>query len=123
MVQTVETPESLQLLAPDVELDMSELIDGRVYRGRDGACSCWESLHEDVWSELRMETEAIEEHGNTVVALVNCHAVGKRSGVPLDFKAAWVATLDDGLVKTARFTLDRQAALESACRAPGFSLV
>jgi ketosteroid isomerase-like protein len=123
VVQTVETTESLQLLAPDVELDMSELIDGRVYRGRDGACACWESLHEDVWAELRMETEAIEQHGSTVVALVNCHAVGKRSGVPVDFEAAWVATLDDGLVKTARFTLDRQAARESARRAPGFSLV
>jgi len=123
VVQTVETPETLQFLAPDVELDMSELIDGRVYRGREGACAYWEALHEDVWAELRMETEAIEEHGDTVVALVNCHAVGQRSGVPVDFKAAWIATLEDGLVKSARFTLDREAALASACPARGFSLV
>jgi ketosteroid isomerase-like protein len=122
VVQTVETPERLNSLAPDVELDMSELIDGRVYRGRDGACAYWESLHADVWAELRMETEAIEERGDTVVALVNCHAVGKRSGTPVDLKAAWVATLDDGLVTRARFTLDREAALDAAGLAADVSL-
>jgi ketosteroid isomerase-like protein len=114
VVQTVETHEGLDLLAPSGELDVSELIDGRVYRGRDAVRAYWESLHADVWQQLTMETEAIEERGDVVIALVNCHAVGKRSGVPVDFRAAWVATREDGLVTSARFTLDREAALAAA---------
>lgn len=114
MVQTVETHEGLHRLAPSVELDVSELIDGRVYRGRDAVRDYWESLHADVWQELTMETEAIEERGDVTVALVNCRAVGKRSGVPVDFRAAWVASVEDGLITSLRFTLDREAALAAA---------
>jgi ketosteroid isomerase-like protein len=122
MVATVDSHHGLDLLAPDAELDLSELIDGRVYRGRDAVRAYCESLLADVWRELSMEVEAIEEHGDLAVALVNCHAVGKQSGVPVDFRAAWVATLDDGLVTSARFTLDTEAALGAAEPAAGVSL-
>jgi ketosteroid isomerase-like protein len=104
----------LEHLCPDVELDLSELIDGRVHRGRDSVCAYLDSLHGDVWSELTMEPEEVAEGDGVVVALVRCRAVGRASGVPVETRAAWVATLDDGRIKTARFTLDRERALEAA---------
>jgi ketosteroid isomerase-like protein len=122
VVTATEIQDGLDLLSPDVELDVSELIDGRVYRGRDAVRAYVEALHADVWRELRMEIDGIEDGGDVVIALVNCHAVGKRSGVPVDFRAAWVATLDDGLVTRARLTLDREAALDAAQNAAGLTL-
>jgi ketosteroid isomerase-like protein len=104
----------LEHLCPDVELDLSELIDGRVHRGRDSVRAYLDSLQEDVWAEFTMEPEAIAEGDGVVVALVRCRAVGRASGVPVEAPAAWVATLDDGRIKTARFTLDRERALEAA---------
>jgi ketosteroid isomerase-like protein len=103
----------LEHLCPDVELDLSEVIDGRVHRGRDSVRAYLEALHADVWSELSMEPEAIAEGHGVIVALVRCRAVGRASGVPVEVPAAWVATLDDGRIKTARFTLDRERALEA----------
>lgn len=106
--------QGLEHLCPDVELDLSELIDGRVHRGRDSVREYLHSLHADVWSELTMEPEAVAEGHGGVVALVRCRAVGRASGVPVEVPAAWVATLDDGRIKTARFTLDRDRALAAA---------
>jgi ketosteroid isomerase-like protein len=105
---------SLEHLCPDVELDLSELIDGRVHRGRDSVRAYLDSLQEDVWAELTMEPSAIAEGDGVIVALVRCRAVGRASGVPVEVPAAWVATLDDGRIKTARFTLDGERALEAA---------
>jgi ketosteroid isomerase-like protein len=106
----------LGLLCPDVVLDVSELPDGRVYRGREAVEAYWESLHTDVWRELTMEFEEIVEHGDRVVALVRCHGVGRGSGVPVQMPAAWLATLRDGLVASARLTLDRERALTAVTR-------
>jgi ketosteroid isomerase-like protein len=103
----------LGLLCPDVELDVSELPDGRIYRGREAVQAYWESLRTDVWRELTMEFEEIDERGDVVVALVRCSGVGRGSGVPVEMPAAWVATVRDGLVASARLTLDRGAALEA----------
>ena len=104
----------LEHLCPDVELDLSELIDGRVHRGRDSVRAYVDSLQEDVWAEFTMEPEAIAEGHGVIVALVRCRAVGRASGVPVEVPAAWVATLDEGRIKTARFTMDRERALEAA---------
>lgn len=122
MVTATKIQDGLDLLSPDVELDVSELIDGRVYRGRDAVRAYVEALHADVWRELRMEIEAVEEGGDVVIALVNCHAVGKQSGVPVNFRAAWVATRRAELITSARFTLDREAVLDAARHAAGLTL-
>jgi ketosteroid isomerase-like protein len=111
----VEAP-GLGLLCPDVVLDVSELPDGRVYRGREAVKAYWESLHVDVWRELTMEFEEIVEQGDRVVALVRCHGVGRGSGVPVEMPVAWLATVRDGLVASARLTLDRERALKAVTR-------
>ena len=103
----------LGFLCPDVELDVSELPDGRVYRGREAVRAYWQSLQADVWRELTMKVEAIAERDDLVVALVRCHGVGRGSGVPVEMRAAWVATVRDGRVASARLTLDRDEALDA----------
>ena len=103
----------LGFLSPDVELDVSELLDGRVLRGREAVRAYLDSLKDNVWQELTMHIEATAEASEVLVALVRVHGVGRGSGVPVEMPAAWVATLRDGQVAGARFTLDREGALEA----------
>ncbi len=104
----------LDHLSPDVVLDVSELIDGRVYRGRDSLCAYFEALRADVWAEISMKPEAVVEGDGAVAVLVRFQARGRQSGVPVDLTAAWVASVRDGLVASARLTLNREAALRAA---------
>lgn len=103
----------LGFLSQDVELDVSELLDGRVLRGREAVQVYLDSLRTDVWQELTMDIEEIAEESDVLVTLVRLQGVGRGSGVPVDLPAAWVSTLRDGQVASARFTLDRESALEA----------
>lgn len=103
----------LGFLSQDVELDVSELLDGRVIRGREAVQAYLDSLRTDVWQELTMNIEEIAEESDVLVTLVRLQGVGRGSGVPVDLPAAWVSTLRDGRVASARFTLDREGALEA----------
>jgi ketosteroid isomerase-like protein len=103
----------LGFLSPDVELDLSELLDGRVLRGREAVQTYFDALQTEVWQELTMHVEEIADASDSLVALVRWQGVGRGSGVPVDMRAAWVATLRDGRVASARLTLDRESALEA----------
>jgi ketosteroid isomerase-like protein len=50
------------------------------------------------WSDLRMEAERFTEVGERVLVLVRHHAVGKRSGVPMNHVDAWVFSIGDGCI-------------------------
>ena len=118
MVSTVERSyrrlEGLDSLAPDIEIDVSELPDGRVLRGRESVEAYWRSLVTDVWAELSMEVEATFDQDDVVVALARLYGVGLGSGVPVEMEVAWVATVRDGLVTSARLMLDRRLATSMA---------
>jgi ketosteroid isomerase-like protein len=103
----------LRFLRSDVEIDLSELPDGRILRGREAVQKYLDSLRADVWRELEMSTEGIAEESDIVVALVRMKGIGRGSGVPVEMPAAWVAKVRDGRVASARFTLDRAGALEA----------
>ena len=102
--------DGLSFLTSDVELDMTEVLDGSVYKGRAAVRAYCES-HADAWQAMEMQPESIEERRGVVVALVECRAQGRESGVNVKAPAAWVATLRDGKVASARFTMDRGTAL------------
>jgi ketosteroid isomerase-like protein len=106
----------LGLLRSDVELDVSELLDGRILRGREAVRAHLRSMQTDVFLELTMEVETIDERDDVLVALVRMKGVGRGSGVPVEMAAAWIATVKDGQVANARLTLDRDAALEAVAR-------
>jgi ketosteroid isomerase-like protein len=103
----------LRFLRSDVEIDVSELPDGRILRGREAVQKYLDSLRADVWRELEMSTEGIAEESDIVVALVRMKGIGRGSGVPVEMPAAWVAKVRDGRVASARFTLDRGGALQA----------
>jgi ketosteroid isomerase-like protein len=103
----------LGFLSPDVELDLSELLDGRVLRGREAVQTYFDALQTEVWQEFTMHVEEIADASDSLVALVRWQGVGRGSGVPVDMRAAWIATMRDGLVASARLTLDRESALEA----------
>jgi ketosteroid isomerase-like protein len=103
----------LGFLSPDVELDLSELLDGRVLRGREAVQTYFDALQTEVWQELTMHVEEIADASESLVALVRWQGVGRGSGVPVDMRAAWVATMRGGRVASARLTLDRESALEA----------
>jgi ketosteroid isomerase-like protein len=103
----------LGFLSPDVELDLSELLDGRVLRGREAVQTYFDALQTEVWQELTMHVEEIADASDSLVALVRWQGVGRGSGVPVDMRAAWVATMRGGRVASARLTLDRESALEA----------
>jgi ketosteroid isomerase-like protein len=107
-----EIEDGLSFLCPDVELDLSEVLDGDVYRGRAAVRAYCESLA-DAWQEMEMQPESFAERRDVVVALVRCVGQGRGSGVPVHAPAAWVATLREGKIASARFTLNRRRALEA----------
>jgi ketosteroid isomerase-like protein len=117
MVSTVEgSPgrlEELDFLCPDVEIDVRELVDGRILRGRDAVRAYLDSLRSDVWRDLTMRVEAIAEQGDALIATVRLQGTGRRSGVPVDMRAAWRATLREGRVASARLTLDYDGAVSA----------
>ena len=102
------------MLSLDAEWDVSEMPDGKVYRGRAEIRAYWEELFSDAWDLLAMDLERIESADNVVVALVRFRAVGRGSAVPVEVPAAWVVNLREGLVVRAKLTFDRRAALEAA---------
>ena len=104
----------LNMLSLDAEWDVSEMPDGKVYRGRAEIRAYWEELFSDAWDLLAMDLERIESADNVVVALVRFRAVGRGSAVPVEVPAAWVVNLREGLVVRAKLTFDRRAALEAA---------
>jgi ketosteroid isomerase-like protein len=123
MVNTVERNdirfEGIQSLCPDVEIDVSELPGGRILRGREAVHAYWQSLRTDVWKELSMEVETMTEQDHVVIALVRFDGVGRGSGIPVEMGAGWVVTVRDGLVASARLTLDRGLVLQAAGASTG----
>jgi ketosteroid isomerase-like protein len=118
MVNTVERNdirfEGIHSLCPDVEIDVSELPGGRILRGREAVRAYWQSLRTDVWQDLSMDVETITERDEVVVALVRFDGVGRGSGVQVTMTAAWVVTVRDGGVASARLTLDGGPVLQAA---------
>jgi ketosteroid isomerase-like protein len=102
----------LDLLSPDVELDLSELPDGTVLYGRAAVREYWER-HADVWQEFEIEPEWVAEHDGVLVALVELRGRGRLSGAPVAAQAAWVADVRDGRLNSAFLTFNRGRALEA----------
>jgi ketosteroid isomerase-like protein len=103
-----------ELLAEDVIFE--PMADGRkAYRGREAVAEqTLEFLAQ--WSDFRIEAQAFEELGETVLVTERQHGKGKSSGIELEmtFYAAW--TFRDGLVTRVRWDSDRTRALEIAPR-------
>ena len=71
----------LELLDPDVELDLSRnIFNPDIYRGHAGI-ERWRSVVEDVWDDFYGVVEELIDAGDKVVAAVTMGGRGKESGV------------------------------------------
>jgi ketosteroid isomerase-like protein len=99
------------LLCPDAEWDVSDFLDGQVYRERAAIRAFWEYLYEEVWEDVEMVEERLVDAGDTVVAMVRFRGAGRSSGAPVDLPIAWTFEFCGGCIARVKFSLDRTAAL------------
>jgi ketosteroid isomerase-like protein len=101
----------LETLDPDVELiPMRSLLDGRSYRGHDGARQFLTDMAEE-WEDIHIEPEEIRDLGDRVLVLGKFQARGRASGVEVDAPAAWLSELRDGKTIVLRAYPNRKDAL------------
>jgi ketosteroid isomerase-like protein len=90
----------LEGLDPRIEFHPSgRFVDTqRVYRGREGYVEFWTAFRSP-WKDIPIAIERIEElDDGRVLTLGTFHAKGDGSGVEVQSQAAWLVTIDDGLI-------------------------
>jgi ketosteroid isomerase-like protein len=88
-------------------------LEGHGYHGRTGLLEFWAAWDHD-WEWARFLVDEILDAGGQVVALAHFNALGKVSGVELDYPIGIVLTIRNGLVAYARFYSNAAEALEAA---------
>ena len=98
--------EMLDHIAPESEFRPSgRFMDSQqVYRGREGFVDFWDTFRSP-WESLTISIERIEDLGDQVLVLGTFHGEGRGSGVEVSDEAAWLQTIQDGLIlHTVTFT-------------------
>lgn len=110
----IEAASRAGLVAPDVELDFSDLyLDGPVVHGMDD----WRErfVGSVPWGQsLSFEAERFfDVDDERVLIFMLVRAQGEGSGVPVEIRAAHVFTIRDGVLARWKGYSDRSAALEA----------
>ena len=105
--------DALVYFDPNVVIDASHRVDGRVGRGREELVVIlgeWMST----WDEWREEVEEIRDAGDQVLVISTQRGRGKGSGIEWENRFWMLYELQDG--KISRWTVydDRNEALEAA---------
>ncbi len=104
--------DALDLIDPDVVVDLSARPDGRVYYGwRDAANALVTWV--DRWDDYRYEAEDFLDAGEEVVVLFRESGRGKESGATVEIVGATVWTIREGKVVRTKTYTDRRKALEA----------
>jgi ketosteroid isomerase-like protein len=104
------------MYAPDAEADFSAAFpDGGIARGEDEMRRFFRQAW-DAWEGVRMDPlDVIEIDANRYVVPVRLWGKGRRSGVEVDQRFAFLYTIgDDGLIHRNQLFPDTQAALAAA---------
>ena len=102
-------------LSPKFEFNPSgRFMDTQpTYRGREGFVDFWRRF-QAAWEEITVSIERIEDLDNRVLTLGTFHGKGGGSGVAVDADAAWLHTIQDGLIVHLRSFATWKEALEAA---------
>jgi ketosteroid isomerase-like protein len=103
---------ALELLAPDVEYDLSHFPDGGVYRGHEGVREAFR-IWMGTWEDYRQEREPPIDAGDEVIVPTREYGRGKGSGLALERLTFGVWTLRNGTVVRFRFYPTLVEALEA----------
>jgi ketosteroid isomerase-like protein len=104
---------ALQLLAPDVELDMSSLYpDAPIVRGIDDLLRWTDG---GPWGgSTRLQAERFfDVDDERVLVFIRGTATGEGSGVPVEIRDAHELTIRDGLIVRCKVHPDQDATLEA----------
>jgi ketosteroid isomerase-like protein len=115
MAQGIEALDGLDLLDPDVELDLSRnVFNPDIYRGHAGI-QRWRSIVEEVWDNFHGVAEELIDAGDKVVVAVKMGGKGKESGVEVEMRiySVWTVT-DSKVVRVVGGYRDRSEAVEAA---------
>jgi ketosteroid isomerase-like protein len=105
----------LDTFAPEFEFDPSgRFMDTqRVYRGRAGMIEFWERFRA-AWDDVRVAIDRMEDLDGHVLTLGDIRGTGTGSGAEVRTEAAWLHTVEDGLIVHLRSFSTWREALEAA---------
>jgi len=83
-----------------------------IFRGREGVRRLLVMM-QDVWAEWRVEPERFFDAGDKVVVFTRGVARARASGVPIELSGAYVWSIKEARLMSARVYLDRSEALEA----------
>ncbi len=108
-----DVPAALRFFDPEVEMDASHRVDGRVGHGREELTAILAEWL-GTWEGWREEIEEIRDLGDQVLVLSTQYGRGKESGVGWENRFAMLYEIERG--KITRWTIydDPQEALEAA---------
>ena len=89
------------------------LLEGTVFRGRDGLAEFIE-LQSETWASVVAEPLETYDLGNRVVVQVHVSAEGRASGIPVDGVTWNVFEFREGRVAAGRVFISKEEALEAA---------
>ncbi|MBA3263608.1 MAG: nuclear transport factor 2 family protein [Thermoleophilaceae bacterium] len=104
---------ALEYMHRDVVLEMADEdpLYGK-YVGREQVKTFWMSLFR-FWDGWKVETERLEDAGDTVVVVYRVLLRGRESGIPLEQRLAQLAKFRDGKVARTQLYRDVGKALEA----------
>jgi ketosteroid isomerase-like protein len=102
-----------ELFAPDVSYE--PIADGRETLSREGSVRFMREFVAQ-WDDFRIEAKEFEQLGDTILVTERQSGTGRSSRIDIDMKAYAAWTFRDGLVTRARWSLDRDDALDGAGR-------
>jgi ketosteroid isomerase-like protein len=85
----------------------------RVYRGRDGWTEFWDAFRA-AWEDVAINISRMEAIDDRVLTLGKIEAKGRESGVEVETEAAWIHTVDRGLIMQLQTFASWADALEAA---------
>jgi ketosteroid isomerase-like protein len=100
----------LAILHPEAEWDVSEMMDGSVYKGHAAIRKHWEVLLNEVWESMEMLVQRLEQRGDDVIAHVQFKAVGVGSGAAIEVPITWIGTIEGDRFSRVKLSLDPQPA-------------
>jgi ketosteroid isomerase-like protein len=103
----------IALCDDDFLMDMSERVfNPDIYRGGQDLRRFYEGVR-SVWERYRWDVEETRSEGDSVVAMLHCHAQSRDGGPQVDWHVAWLWTFRDGRPVSLRFYRDSARALEA----------
>jgi ketosteroid isomerase-like protein len=89
------------------------LIEGAVYRGRDGVREFFR-VQGETWESIKALPVEARDRGDLVLVEVELRAVGRTSGIPVNQKTWNVFKVQGGEIKAGRVFTNEAEALEAA---------